>query len=150
MKNIFLSLLALFVLELIVLIQVGSALGALTTISLMFVSMVIGACLVKMRFAQVVKQIREEQRFDPSLIWIPLAGFLFIFPGFISDIIALLLLIPSVRKPLGNYYSKTHMGDGFTKSSSSFTYSESYYKEGRTIDGTAQEETSKSDNEQLK
>ena len=149
MKNIFFALLILFILELVVLIQVGSAIGALTTISLMFVAMVIGAFLVKLRFAQIAKQIREEQRFDPSLIWIPLAGFLFIFPGFISDIIALILLLPPVHKQIGNVYVKKHPHN--------FTYEERFYSQstennstkGRVIDGSIDKDPS-DDNEQQK
>ncbi len=148
MKNIFFALLILFILELVVLIQVGSAIGALTTITLMFIAMIIGAFLVKLRFAQIVKQIREEQRFDPSLIWIPLAGFLFIFPGFISDIIALLLLLPPIHKQIGNIYVKKHPNG--------FYYEEHFYSQstergsnkGRIIDGSIDKDPSDYDEKQ--
>jgi UPF0716 protein FxsA len=146
MKNIFLALFVLFILELIVLIQVGSALGALTTITIMFVAMVIGSFLVKMRFAQIVNQIREQQRLDLSIFWIPLAGFLFIFPGFISDILALLLLLPPLQNFIGKSYAHKHPNN--------FSYHESYYsytqkpdepqKQGRVIDGKVEKDDSES------
>lgn len=134
MKKIFISLFVLFILELLVLIQVGSAIGAFETITFMFISMVIGFVLVKLRFKQVILQMQQMQRIDLSIIWIPLAGFLFIFPGFISDVLALLLLVPPVHSLVGDAYKRSHPQTHFTSD-----YNDTNHK-GRTIEGTAVEE----------
>ncbi|MCR5536037.1 MAG: FxsA family protein [Succinivibrio sp.] len=84
-------------LELVVLIEVGSAIGALSAVTLLFLGMLVGFTLVKMRFASVLKALQEGRENDLSLIFLPLAGFLFIFPGFISDVLGILLLIPACQ-----------------------------------------------------
>ena len=91
-------------LELWVMIRVGTRIGALNTVILVFLSIVIGLALLRLRGVQVAKNMRAElsEGRIPSnplvdTFCIMVAGCLFIFPGFISDVIALLLIIPGVR-----------------------------------------------------
>lgn len=128
MGRIVLGLLVLFVLELVVLIKIGSAIGALTCISLMFLAMVVGAALVKFRAKALMEEVGKSHNVNIQLLWLPLAGFFFIFPGFISDIIAVLLLLP----PVENLIVK-HIKGVFKVNGQGFTYSR--YSEGHTFDG---------------
>lgn len=58
MQKIFLSLILFFVLELIVIIEVGSSIGALNTIFVMFLMMILGVVLIKMRFRQAIEGLK--------------------------------------------------------------------------------------------
>lgn len=104
MQKIFLSLILFFVLELIVIIELGSSIGALNTIFVMFLMMILGVVLIKMRFRQAIEGLKNGT-VDTSVFFLPLAGFLFLFPGFISDIIGLLLLIPRIQTRCVRFYN---------------------------------------------
>lgn len=101
-------LLVLFVVvpivELYVLIQVGSWLGAGPTIGLVLLFMVAGVLLVKYeglglwaRFrAQIERGVVPTDELIDGLL-VLLAGVLFVLPGFVSDLVGLLLLVPPLR-----------------------------------------------------
>ena len=107
MGKVLLGLVGLFFVEIWVLIKVGSAIGAVTTLVLMVVAAVLGAQLVRsqgiMALLKLQPQLQAGEVSPTELlqgIWLPVAGFLFIFPGFIGDVLGLLLLQPAVRKAL--------------------------------------------------
>ena len=107
MGKVLLGLVGLFFVEIWVLIKVGSAIGAVTTLVLMVVAAVLGAQLVRsqgiMALLKLQPRLQAGEVSPTELlqgIWLPVAGFLFIFPGFISDVLGLLLLQPAVRKAL--------------------------------------------------
>lgn len=91
--------------ELVVLIKVGGAIGALSTILLLVCSAMLG--IVLMRIAGVTTAWRAREKLsrgempDQEVIeglLIAVAGGLFLLPGFISDVIALFCLIPFTRR----------------------------------------------------
>ncbi len=137
MQKLFLSLVILFVLEILLLIKIGGYIGGLNVIFLMFAMMVIGAVIIKRCFKSVMAQMQQGV-VDIKIIFLPLSGFLFFFPGFISDVLALLLLLPFVQSRCAQVYSsKSGSGTSFAfKSSNSEGFSDVFSK-GRTIDGTA-------------
>ena len=90
--------------ELAVIVQVAGSLGVLNTIGLLVAVSIIGAWLAKREGLGVLRRIQattarghapSREVADGALIL--LAGALMIAPGFISDAIALLLLIPPTR-----------------------------------------------------
>jgi UPF0716 protein FxsA len=90
--------------ELYVLIRVGQVIGALPTIALLIVVSVVGAWLVKREgFATLARararmdagEVPGREMVDGLLILF--AGALLITPGFLSDVIGVLLLLPPVR-----------------------------------------------------
>jgi UPF0716 protein FxsA len=92
------------VVELYVIIQVGSWLGALPTIALLILVSVTGAWLVKReglgawaRFRAQAEQgaLPTNELLDGLLIM--LAGALMLVPGFVTDVVGILLLIPPAR-----------------------------------------------------
>lgn len=105
MPRVMMGILIFFVLEIAVIIKVGAYLGALATISWLFLDIVLGIMLVKYKFRALMKTMHSG---DPKLIMsgnigfltAPLAGFLLIFPGFISDVLALIVLLPGMGKLL--------------------------------------------------
>ena len=107
MGKFFLGLLGFFFLEIWVLIKVGSSIGALTTLILMVVSALLGSQLVRSQGLATLLNMRNRMQQGEAPagdmlqgIWLAVAGFLFIFPGFVSDILALLLLQPAIRRLL--------------------------------------------------
>ena len=90
--------------ELYVLIQVGQAIGALPTIAILVVDSLVGAWLVKREGLAVLRRAQEQvqrgvvpgtELVDGVLILF--AGALMLTPGFITDVLAIFLLIPPVR-----------------------------------------------------
>ena len=130
MSRFILFFLLLFVAELIVLIEIGSAIGAIECIALMFVAMVIGAILVKLRAKQLILQMQQHQELNMQMLWLPLSGFLFIFPGFITDVLAPLVLLP----PVENFLVKKFAGHMHVNAHG-FSYTREEYHRGQTIDG---------------
>ena len=95
------------IVELAVIIQVGQALGVLQTLLLMVVVSVVGAWLVKHEGIGVWRRAQRQlemgavpgrELVDGTLIMF--AGVLLLTPGFVSDCIGILLLLPPVRAGL--------------------------------------------------
>jgi UPF0716 protein FxsA len=101
---ILLLLLALPFVELAVLVKVAGSIGVLDTIGLLVVVSLVGVWLAKRAGLGVVTRIRRTQAdgevpsrelIDGGLIL--LAAFLLVLPGFVSDAVGILLLLPPVR-----------------------------------------------------
>jgi len=90
--------------ELFILIDVGQSIGGFTTILLCILSAAIGLQLVRLQGLQVFKNMQEATtRGEPvgdNLIhgfFLMLAGVLLFIPGFLTDLIGGLFLIPPLR-----------------------------------------------------
>jgi UPF0716 protein FxsA len=101
---LFLVFLVVPIVEIYVLIQVGSAIGALDTIGLLLLVSLVGAWIVKHQGGGTWRHIRDELAMgrlpgaslvDAALIFA--AGVLLLVPGFVTDALGLLLLVPPVR-----------------------------------------------------
>src|SRR3954447_21649389 len=101
---LFLLFLVVPIVEIFVLIQVGSAIGALNTVGLLLLVSLVGAWIVKHQGSSTVRRIRDELAMgrmpgaslvDGALIFC--AGVLLLVPGFVTDAVGLVLLIPPVR-----------------------------------------------------
>jgi UPF0716 protein FxsA len=99
-----LLVLAMPVVEIAVLIAVGGEIGVLATLGLLFASAVLGIVLVRVQGLSTVQRIRAELERGGSPgrdlvhgMMILVAGILLIIPGFVSDVIGLLLFLPPVR-----------------------------------------------------
>ena len=105
MNPFFLIFIALPALEVFFMIKVGSELVALNTIFLIFLTAVIGVYLAKLQGLQTLKSGMINLYHNKSPIYellsgasIAIAAFLLIVPGFFTDFIGFLLLIPFTRK----------------------------------------------------
>lgn len=105
MGKFLLALLGLFFAELWVIIKIGSSIGALATLILLVLSAVIGAQLVRnqglMTLINAQRRLQAGEAPTEELLqglWLALAGLLFIFPGFLTDLFGLLLLQAPVRR----------------------------------------------------
>lgn len=99
-----LFLLLLPLLEIAGFVIVGREVGALATVGLVILSTIAGSLLLRHQGFGVMARVRAEMDAgrDPSRqlahgAMIVLAAILLIIPGFITDIIAILLLLPPVR-----------------------------------------------------
>ncbi|MDQ3760909.1 MAG: FxsA family protein [Actinomycetota bacterium] len=101
---VLLVLLAATIVELTVLVVVGRAIGVLATIGLLILASLLGAALLRHEGTRTLAAFREALRtrrpphrelIDGMLI--AAAGVLIVLPGFVSDILGLLLLLPPIR-----------------------------------------------------
>ena len=105
MNPFFLIFVCIPALEIYLLIEVGGQIGALNTVALIFLTAIIGLYFAKYQGIQTLKagMVNLYQNKIPiyeiiSGASIALAAFLLIVPGFFTDFIGFLLLIPFTRK----------------------------------------------------
>lgn len=104
MSRFVLILLALPILEIAVFILVGGQIGVLPTIGLVLLASIAGGILLRIQGFGALRRIQRdmEENRDPGReiahgAMIMLAGILLLIPGFITDLVGLLLFIPLVR-----------------------------------------------------
>ena len=92
------------IVELAVIIQVGQAIGVVETLLLMVLVSIVGGWLVKREGIGVWR--RAQRQLDTGVmpgrelvdgVLIMVAGALLLLPGFVSDCLGILLLLPPVR-----------------------------------------------------
>lgn len=93
------------ILELYLLIKVGSHIGALNTILLVFLTAGIGVSLLRKQGLSTLQQVQSQMQHGEIPAQGMLEGMLLFFagaflltPGFITDTIGFLLMIPPLRK----------------------------------------------------
>lgn len=102
---IFFALILYIYCELSLLVNVSAALGVFPTLFLLIAISVLGVWLVKLRGLYTMLSIRQDltqgklptDAVINSVLFI-IAGILLIIPGFISDILAILCVLPFTRK----------------------------------------------------
>ena len=113
MKLVLLSVILIPVIEIYLFIKIGSQIGAFNTISLIFVTALIGIYYAKYEglntfkngFAQLLKnEIPAYELISGAAI--AFAALLLIIPGFATDLVGFLLIFPITRKFILNKYSK--------------------------------------------
>jgi UPF0716 protein FxsA len=109
MNSFFLFIIGLPALEIFIMIKIGAKIGALNTISLIFLSAIIGVYFARLQGLQTLKSgmISLYQNKMPvyellSGASIGIAALLLITPGFLTDLIGLLFLVPFTRKIIFN------------------------------------------------
>jgi UPF0716 protein FxsA len=108
-KWLLLALLALPLMELAVFIAVAASIGFSWTLSLVLAGSLAGALILRHAGGSHIARIRvaladggmTAVQADSSGFLILLAGILLLIPGFITDILGLLLLIGPLRRALG-------------------------------------------------
>ena len=109
MNPFFLLFICLPALEIYLLIEVGGQIGALNTVALIFITAIVGLYFAKYQGLQTLKSgmVNLYQNRVPiyemlSGASIAVAALLLIIPGFFTDFIGFLLLIPFTRNILFN------------------------------------------------
>ncbi len=109
MNSILLSIILVPVVEIYLLIKIGSKIGALTTIFLIFFTATVGVYYAKYEGLNTLKsgflQLSKNETPTYEMLSgaaIAFAAILLIIPGFVTDIIGFLLIFPASRKILFN------------------------------------------------
>ena len=105
MNPFFIIFIGLPALEIFLLIKIGGHIGALSTVSIIFITAIIGVYYAKLQGIQTLKSgmLNMYQNKMPiydiiSGATIALAALFLIIPGFLTDFFGFLLLIPLTRK----------------------------------------------------
>ena len=111
MNPILLTIILIPVIEIYLLIKIGSQIGAITTIFLIFITAIIGVYYAKYEGLNTLKsgfkQLRNNElpRYEVlSGAVIAFAALLLIIPGFATDCIGFLLIFPLTRKLIFNRF----------------------------------------------
>ena len=121
MNSILLLLILIPVIEIYLFIQIGSQIGAITTIFLIFLTAIIGIYYAKYEGINTLKSgfIQLSKNISPTYEMISgaaiaFAALLLIIPGFATDLFGFLLIFPLSRKIILNKFS-TKFKEGETK-----------------------------------
>jgi UPF0716 protein FxsA len=108
---LFLLLLMVPLVEIYFLIQVGRLIGAIPTIALVVFTALLGAMLLRFQGWTTLQRTRLSmaQGQVPALemlegVLLVLAGILLLIPGFVTDAVGFLLLIPPLRRALIRWF----------------------------------------------
>tara|TARA_B100000963_G_scaffold168696_1_gene146560 strand:- start:2122 stop:2541 length:420 start_codon:yes stop_codon:yes gene_type:complete len=114
MNPFFILFIGLPALEIFLFIKIGGQIGALYTVALIFLTAIIGLYFAKLQGIQTLKSgmVNFYQNKIPvyeimSGASIAVAALLLIMPGFFTDLIGFLLLIPFTRKIIFKFTIKT-------------------------------------------
>ena len=115
MNSIILTIILIPVVEIYLLIKIGSQIGAITTIFLIFMTAIIGIYYAKYEGINTLKsgfvQLSKNETPAYEVISgaaIAFAALLLIIPGFVTDICGFLLIFPVSRKLIFNKFTKKY------------------------------------------
>ena len=105
MNTILLGIILIPIIEIYLLIKIGSQIGAISTIMLIFITAIVGIYYAKYEGLNTLKsgflQLSKNQSPTYEVISgaaIAFAAILLIIPGFITDVVGFLLIFPISRK----------------------------------------------------
>ena len=113
MNSVIFSIILLPIIEIYLFIKIGSQIGAFNTISLIFITAIVGIYYaryeglntLKSGFSQIIKnELPAYEMISGAAI--AFAALLLIIPGFATDIIGFILIFPLTRKILLKKFSK--------------------------------------------
>ena len=113
MNSLLLSIIIIPIIEIYLLIKIGSQIGAITTILLIFITAVVGVYYAKYEGLNTLKagflQLSRNEAPAYEIISgaaIAFAALLLIIPGFATDILGFLLIFPISRKFFFSKFAK--------------------------------------------
>ena len=122
MNTAFLLIILVPILEIYLFIKIGSQIGAFTTISLIFVTAIIGVYYARYEGLNTlrsgVSQLYKNQMplFElMSGAALAIAAFLLILPGFATDLLGFLIIFPFTRKIIFNLFAKNKKNEVYVK-----------------------------------
>ena len=112
MNSIFLTIILVPIIEIYLLIKIGSQIGAIITILLIFTTAIVGVYYAKYEGLKTLKSgfIQLSKNEPPSYeilsgAGIAFAALLLIIPGFLTDLMGFLLIFPFTRKMMFKKFS---------------------------------------------
>ena len=119
MNPIFLTIILIPVIEIYLLIKIGSQIGAITTILLIFTTAIVGIYYAKYEGLNTLKagfnQLRQNETPTYEMLSgaaIAFAAVLLIIPGFVTDLVGFFLIFPLTRRIMfKNLFKKFNHGN---------------------------------------
>ena len=134
MNSFFLIFIGLPILEIFLMIKIGAKIGALNTILMIFATAIIGVYFAKIEGIKTLQKGVSNLYENKTPIYeiisgtsIAFAALLLIIPGFLTDSIGFLILVPFTRKLLIKFLLKKK-------------YKQANYDKNKTLDGEIIEE----------
>jgi UPF0716 protein FxsA len=138
--------LALFILtpliEIYLFIKVGSQIGALTTVLLCVVTAIVGMALLRHQGLSTIRNVQSQMQHGelPAISMIEgmmlfFAGALLLTPGFFTDTLGFLLLIPPLRKALALWLLERSGVIVQMQTTHSESHSNTHQQPSRTLEG---------------
>ena len=122
MNTVLLLIILVPILEIYLFIKIGGQIGAFTTISLIFVTAIIGVYYARYEGLNTlrsgVSQLYKNQMplFElMSGAALAVAAFLLILPGFATDLLGFLIIFPFTRKIIFNLFAKNKKKEVYVK-----------------------------------
>ena len=122
MNTVLLLIILVPILEIYLFIKIGSQIGAFTTISLIFVTAIIGVYYARYEGLNTIRsgvsQLYKNQMplFElMSGAALAVAAFLLILPGFATDLLGFLIIFPFTRKIIFNLFAKNKKNEMYVK-----------------------------------
>ena len=122
MNTVILLIILVPILEIYLFIKIGGQIGAFTTISLIFVTAIIGVYYARYEGLNTlrsgVSQLYKNQMPLFELISgaaLAVAAFLLILPGFATDLLGFLIIFPLTRKIIFNLFAKNKKKEVYVK-----------------------------------
>ena len=113
MNSFFLLFIGLPALEIFLMIEIGGKIGAINTVSLIFLTAIIGIYFAKLEGLKTIRSGITSLYLNKVPVYeiisgasIALAALFLIIPGFFTDTIGFLLLMPFTRKILISFFLK--------------------------------------------
>ena len=122
MNTVLLLIILIPILEIYLFIKIGSQIGAFTTISLIFVTAIIGVYYARYEGLNTLRSgISQLYRNQMPLFELmsgaalAVAAFLLILPGFATDLFGFLIIFPFTRKIIFNLFAKNKKNEVYVK-----------------------------------
>ena len=122
MNTVLLLIILVPILEIYLFIKIGSQIGAFTTISLIFVTAIVGVYYARYEGLNTLRsgvfQLYKNQMPLFELISgaaLAVAAFLLILPGFATDLLGFLIIFPLTRKIIFNLFAKNKKKEVYVK-----------------------------------
>jgi len=145
------------ILEMVVLIQVGGIIGAIPTVGLVVLTATLGIWLLRLEGMATLNQVQEKLgrgeipgRELLEGIMLLIGGALLLTPGFVTDAIGFVCLLPFLRKPIAQWlinkglmkYLNISSNGQFSQGNFSGSFSQSqWHEQGTTIEGEFEDQT---------
>ena len=118
MSSFFFAIILVPIIEIYLLIKIGSEIGALSTILLIFTTAIVGVYYAKYEGLNTLKSGFEQLRRNVTPTYEMISGaaiafgaLLLIIPGFATDLLGFLIIFPKSRKFIFNVFLKKQMKD---------------------------------------
>jgi len=129
MRLVFILFIVLPIAELMLLFKVGQTIGAIPTIALVLFTAAVGIRILKHQSRSTMQRAQERLQGGelPGFevvegVLSSVGGGLLLTPGFITDLFAIVLLLPFTRRPLVQYLFKTGQMQAFGSFPGGFSF----------------------------